>query len=154
MNRYEAVIQDVFEVLKEVRENYFSELSGAEIFCIFDTKKKISNGRFQLASIRIANDFEKFLTLEDTGAQEGFDYIIRIDKKVWEMSTRMNKFRLLRHELRHTNVDPEAKKPWKLRPHSLEDFYTEIRLNEDEPRWAQELTGKALAAYEEEDPKE
>ncbi len=147
--RYEQVTEAVYDILKEVRESHFSELSGAEILCIFDTKKKMGKGKLQLASITSTNDLQKFLTLDETGSETGYDYIIRIDQKVWELATGADRKRLLRHELRHTSVDADNAKPWKLRGHSIEDFYTEIRLNEDNPRWAQELVGRALMAYEE-----
>ena len=148
--RYEQVTENVYDVLKEVRESNFPELGGAEILCIFDIKKKMTKGKLQLASISSTNDLQKFLTLDETGSETGYDYIIRIDKKVWQLATGSDRKRLIRHELRHTNVDADNAKPWKLRGHSIEDFYTEIRLNEDNPRWAQELVGRTLSAYEEE----
>ena len=141
--------EDVYEILKEVREDHFPELSGAEILCIFDTKKKMQKGKLELASIVTTNDLQKFLTLDETGTEEGYDYIIRVDKNGWGCATRADRTRLLRHELRHTLVDSENAKPWKTRGHSIEDFYTEIRLNEDNPRWAQELVGRTLMKYEE-----
>jgi hypothetical protein len=146
--RYEQVTEDVYEILKQVREEHFPELAGAEILCIFDTKKKKAKGKLALASIQGTNDLQKFLTLEDTGTEEGYDYILRIDKNAWEIAETMDKIRLIRHELRHTKVDHEAAKPWGIRGHSIEDFYTEIRLNEDNPRWAQELAGRVMVAYE------
>jgi hypothetical protein len=146
--RYEQVTEGVYEILKQVREEHFPELAGAEILCIFDTKKKKAKGKLALASIQSTNDLQKFLTLEDTGTEEGYDYILRIDKNAWEIAETADKIRLIRHELRHTKVDSEAAKPWGLRGHSIEDFYTEIRLNEDNPRWAQELAGRVMAAYE------
>lgn len=146
--RYEQVTESVYEILKQVREEHFPELAGAEILCIFDTKKKKSKGKLALASIQGTNDLQKFLTIEDTGSEEGYDYILRIDKNAWEIAETIDKIRLIRHELRHTKVDNEAAKPWGTRGHSIEDFYTEIRLNEDNPRWAQELAGRVMAAYE------
>ena len=146
--RYEQVTSDVYEILKDVRENHFPELAGAEILCVFDTKKKQTGGKLCLASIKGTNDLQKFLTLDATGSEEGYDYIIRIDKKAWEIAETADKVRLIRHELRHTAVDHDKPKPWGTRGHSIEDFYTEIRLNEDNPRWAQELVGRVFSAYE------
>lgn len=146
--RFTEVTQDVLDTLRQVREDFFPELGGAEILCIFDTKKKKSKGKIVLASISTTNDLQKFLTLEDTGTEEGYDYFLKIDKNAWESATPQDKIRLIRHELRHTLVDNESAKPWKLRGHSIEDFYTEIRLNEDNPRWAQELSARVENAYE------
>jgi hypothetical protein len=147
--RYEQVTDGVYSTLKEVREDHFPELAGAEILCVFDTKKKMTKGKLELASIVTTNDLQKFLTLEETGTEEGFDYIMRIDKKAWDSATQADRVRLIRHELRHTMVDPDNAKPWKTRGHSIEDFYSEIRMNEDNPRWAQELVGRTLMKYEE-----
>ncbi len=147
--RYEQVTEDVYNVLRDVKEDNFPELSGAEILCVFDTKKKITKGKLELASITTTNDLQKFLTLDETGTEEGYDYIMRIDKLAWECATIADRVRLIRHELRHTLVDTDATKPWKTRGHSIEDFYTEIRLNEDNPRWAQELVGRTMMKYEE-----
>jgi predicted metallopeptidase len=149
-NRYEDVTEDVKDILKQVREDHFPELAGAEIMCIFDTKKKLAKGKLELASIRSTNDLQKYLTNEIT--EEECDYIIRIDKTAWNIASQIDKVRIIRHELRHTLVDPEKEDSWKLRGHSIEDFYSEIRLNEDHPRWAQELVGRVMAAYENDEP--
>jgi hypothetical protein len=147
-NRYEPVTSDVENVLKDVREKYFPELGSAKILCVFDTHKRTKGSKVVLADIKKAGEFEKFLTMDEAG-DEGYDYIIRIDLKAWELGTSQDRIRLIRHELRHTLVDTDAKKPWKLREHSIEDFYSEIQLNSDNPRWSQELSGKVMSAYEE-----
>ena len=148
LTRYEPVTEDVYTVLKNVREDIFPELQGAEILCVFDTKKKVTKGKLELASISTTNDILRFLTLDDTGNEEGYDYIIRIDKVAWRLATEQNKIRLLRHELKHTRVEAENAKPWKLRGHTIEDFHSEIILNQDNPRWADELAFITLAAHE------
>lgn len=146
--RYEPVTEDVLEILKNVREKHFPELGGAEILCVFDTHKRKHGRKIVLADIKKASKFEKFLTIDDTGSQEGYNYIIRIDKKAWEIAGSEDRIRLIRHELRHTEVDNDAKEPWKLRAHTIEDFMSEIRLNEDNPKWARDLVGSVAAAYE------
>ena len=123
-NRYEEVTRNVMDTLRQVKEDHFPELQGAEILCVFDTKKKMTKGKLELASIRACNELQKFLSSDETGSEEGFDYIIRIDKKAWHCASDQNKVRLMRHELRHTNIDTDnTNKPWKLRGHSIEDFF-------------------------------
>jgi hypothetical protein len=148
-NRYEPVTTDVEDVLRSVRNQWFPELGDAKILCIFDTKKKQSQGKLVLADIKKPSEFEKFLTMDDTTG-DTYDYIMRIDMKAWSLATSNDQTRLIRHELRHTFVDNDAKEPYKTRGHSIEDFYSEIRLNEDNPRWSEELAGKVHSAYEEE----
>jgi hypothetical protein len=148
MNRYEPVTDDVKEVLKSVREDHFPELQGAEILCVFDTKKKVTKGKLELASISAVDEMKKFLTMDEAMNGEGYDYIIRIDKLAWHYATSENRVRLIRHELRHTNVATENMKPWKLRGHTIEDFQSEIRLNVDNVQWATDLAIMTLAAHE------
>jgi hypothetical protein len=147
-NRYQPVSDEVYEVLQEIRNNVFPELGNAKIMCVFDTKKKERSGKLVLADIKKCGEFEKYLTSDNDTDYEGFDYIIRINQKAWELASPENKTRLIRHELRHTIVDNDAKKPYKLRGHSIEDFYSEVELNRDDPRWAESLTMQVVSAYE------
>jgi hypothetical protein len=144
MNRYEDVTADEHVVLKEVRERHFSELASAEIKLVFDTKKKKSGGKIVLARIKKPNEVEKYL------CQEPVDYIIFIDQNAWMLAEAGDKIRLMRHELRHTDVNLDAAKPFKLRAHTVEDFYREIDLNQEKPRWADELALLVDMKYEEE----
>ena len=59
-----------------------------------------------------------------------------------------DKKRLVRHELKHTDVDFDATTPYKVRGHTIEDFYSEVSLNEDDPRWAERAGLATLSAYE------
>ena len=152
--RYDPVTTDVKDVLKNCIETYFPELGGAGIMCIFDTKKRVSKGRTILAQIRRSNDVEKFLTLDDTEFEDGPDYIVFIDKFAWELGDVEDRKRLIRHELRHTHVEIDAAKPFKLRDHTLQDFYEEVALNSDKPRWSDELGMRVLAAYGDDIPHE
>lgn len=142
-NRYEDVTDAEYAILKQVRESLFSELSAAEIKLVFDTKIKKSGGKIILARIKKPSEVEKFL------CDDPVDYIIFLDQNAWMLSDDEDRIRLMRHELRHTNVDLDAKKPYKLRAHTVEDFYREINLNQDKPRWAEELALMVDMKYEE-----
>jgi hypothetical protein len=144
MNRYEDVTADEHVVLKEVRERHFSELASAEIKLVFDTKRKKSGGKIVLARIKKPNEVEKYL------CQDPVDYIVFIDQNAWMLAEADDKIRLMRHELRHTDVNLDASKPFKLRAHTVEDFYREIDLNQEKPRWADELALLVDMKYEEE----
>lgn len=142
-NRYEDATEAEYAILKEIREALFSELSGAEFLIVFDTKKKSAGGKIILARIKKPSEVENHL------AEFPVDYIIFLDQNAWMLSERDDRIRLMRHELRHTNVEPEAKKPYKLRAHTIEDFYSEINLNQEKPRWAEELALMVDMKYEE-----
>jgi len=61
----------------------------------------------------------------------------------------IDRSRVIRHELRHTSVDDEAKKnPYKVRTHTIEDFYSEVDLNADDPRWRARVATLLNVKYE------
>lgn len=149
MAKFEDVTHDVIEVLEQCR---FPDLVNAKILCVFSLKPKKKSGELILAWIKKANEFHKFLTIDDEitdGA--GFDYFLFIDKKAWQLANAEDRVRLMRHELKHTNVDFDAKKPYKLRDHTVKDFYSEIERNKDNPQWASNLATRVKIAYENEE---
>jgi len=145
--RYEPVTDDVTLLIKQVIEGHFPELAGAKILPIFDSKKKVSKGKFVIAQIKRINELEKYLTLDDVGDMDGYDYFLFINKVAWDIADEQDRVRIIRHEFRHTSVDNDSDKPYKLQPHDLEDFFAEVRLNRENPKWASELAAKALAAF-------
>ena len=149
--RYEDCTTDVDDILAEVRDEHFPELVNAKIMCLFDTKKRMSGGKLTLARIKKSDDLIRHLTMDDSGEEEGYDYIIFLDQMLWENIEREDKVRLVRHELKHTVVDNESRTtPYKLRGHTIEDFYSEIALNEDDPRWCQRVAELLTHLYEQE----
>lgn len=146
--RYEDVPNSVYEVMNGVRNDFFPELRNANLLMIFDTKRKVSKGKVVLASIKSTSELQKYLTLTESESIDGFDYIIMIDKVVWDTADATDRIRLLRHELRHTVVD-DSDKPFKLKDHDVNDFYEELELNKDNPRWAQQLVDRVTSIYDE-----
>jgi len=149
--RFEDAPLQVSAEVEKVKEKWFPELEGARIKVVFDLKKKVSGDKIVLAKIMKANDLTRFLTIDESGSTEGFDYFIFIDKKVFEIMSDIDKVRLIRHELRHTLVDVENEKDsFKLRPHEVEDFFEEIDLNASDPRWGERVATMAEALYDQE----
>ena len=148
--RYEEVTSVEENVLREVKVEYFPELSGAKIKLLFDTKKKTTGGKLVFARIQKPNELTRFFTTNETDDDEGYDYIIFLDKMLWDNIEDSDKKRLLRHEMRHTLVDLDSNNPWKLQGHTVEDFYEEIALNVDDPRWSERLGYLLTDLYEEE----
>ncbi len=82
-----------------------------------------------------SNDLVRHLT-KNAYAEEGYDFIITLDKKCWDHVTDEDRVKILRHELRHVSFDIEADdNPYKLVNHSILDFYEEVELNQADPRW-------------------
>ena len=146
-SRFEDATQDVYDVFREVKIEHFPELRNAGILILFDKKKRQSGGRIVLGRIQKANELVKKLT--DHEIEDGYDYIMYIDKRAWEHSAEVDRVRLIRHELRHTLVDFDSRTtPYKLRGHTIEDFYEEIELNRDDSRWAERMAEVVASVYE------
>lgn len=146
--RFESVDENVYEMLETVRSKYFPDLLNAKIKCLFDTKKRTKGGRVVLASIKKTNDLLKLLTAKEAKDNEGFTYLIFIDKVIWNNIENKDKVRLLRHELRHTSVSiDDEKDPYKIVPHDFEDFREEVKLNSDDPDWASRIVTLAEDIY-------
>jgi hypothetical protein len=137
-------------MLEEIQDKHFSDLRSAKFKCIFDTKMCKRKNRVVLASIRKTGPLLRHLTAEEAKSEEGFDYILKIDQKVWENTDEKDKTRLLMHELCHTFVDDEAKDPYKIIPHDYEDFISQIKLNADDPDWANRVCSLISDIYDQE----
>ena len=150
MSRYLDCGKDVYKVLEKIQEKHFSDLRSAKIKCIFDTKKRKSGGKVVLASIRKASPLIKHFTA-DEAPEDGFDYILTIDEKVWKNTDEKDKERLLFHELCHTAVDEESTKdPYKIVDHDIQDFVEAIKMNADDPGWANRVASLISAIYDQE----
>ncbi len=147
--RYDEVTDDVIRTFNEVQAKYFPELKNAKIIILFDLKKRTSGGRVVLGRIMKTNDLLRHLTKDDAIAIDGVDYIITLDKQGWDAIGNEDRVRVLRHELRHTYYDIESEdNPYKLIDHSITDFYEEVDLNKDDPRWRERVATVVSDIYE------
>ncbi len=149
--RYDEVSDHVLDLLREVKSNDFPELVNARIKVLFDLKKRKSGGMIVLARIIKTNDLIRHLTRNGADHHEGYDYIVTLDKKCWENITDLDRIKILRHELRHTFFDIESEdNPYKLLNHSVSDFYEEVELNKNDPRWRERVATLTEDIYEQE----
>lgn len=149
--RYDDVNEHVLDLLKEVRSQDFPELVNAKIKVLFDLKKRKSGGMVILARIIKTNDLMRHLTKNAVDVNEGYDYIITLDKKCWENITDLDRVKILRHELRHTFYDIDSDdNPYKLLNHSISDFYEEVEINKNDPRWRERVATLTEDIYEQE----
>ncbi len=147
--RYEGVTEEVERLLYEVQTKHFPELKNAKIITLFDVKKRSSGGRLVLGRIMKTNDLLRHLTKDEAEAIEGYDYIITLDKEAWDAIGEADRIRVLRHELRHTYYDIDSESnPYKLMDHSITDFYEEVELNKDDPRWRERVATVVEDIYE------
>jgi len=147
--RYEEVTEEAKKLLNEVEAKHFPELRNAKIIMLFDLKKRTSGGRVVLGRIMKTNDLLRHLTRDEAVAVEGYDYIVTLDKQGWDAINKEDRVRLLRHELRHTFYDTESEaNPYRLIDHSITDFYEEVELNKDDPRWRERVATVVADIYE------
>jgi len=146
--RYEDADDSLVEVFLKVAEERFpNTCANLNIKLMFDTKKRVSKGKICLASVEVANEKIKYFTKHEVEVG-GYDYILIVDRKAWELANEKDRIRLLSHELRHVFVDENGKR--KLLPHDIEDFVAEVKLNEDDPDWGFKLATLVTDVYEQE----
>lgn len=148
--RFEEADQHTVDFVNEVINEDFISLAGAKIKVLFDQKKRKSGGKYVLGRMQKANDLIRTLTKEDGTAEEGYDYILYLDIAVWESIDDTDKKRLVRHELCHCDVNFDRSVPYGLKDHEVQDFFSEIEYNREDPRWGERLATIAESIYEDE----
>jgi len=146
-NRYLDCSEDLVEVFISVMEQRFPALGYLKFKLVFDTKKRVSKGRLTLASIEVASEKIKYFS-KDNVAVDGYDYVIIVDNKAWELASDADKRRLMSHELRHVFIDESGR--CKTVDHDVQDFAIEIKANEDDPDWGKKLVRLVTDVYEQE----
>ena len=147
MSRFIDVDDGVVEVFLDVMEKRFASIAQLNIKLVFDTKKRIKKGKICLASVELTNDKLKYFSKDDI-AIEGYDAIVIIDMKAWELANEADRVRIMSHELRHIFIDDNGKV--KLLPHDISDFRVEQQLNQDDPDWGFKLSTLVSDIYEQE----
>lgn len=147
MSRYEDCDDSLVEVFLDVLEERFPAYVNLKFRLIYDTKKRIKVGKICLASIELASPKIKFFT-KDEKAIEGYDYVLIVDRKAWELASPADRKRLISHELRHVFIDDKGVP--KIIDHDITDFYAEVKLNADDPEWGLKLVSLVGAVYEQE----
>lgn len=146
MGRYYDAEREVYEILNELISTRFNNLRNTRFKIFMDRKPKIDKllRKIVFAYVKLPNEVERHLTEEIAGSE--IDYFIFINELVWSLASDKDKRRILSHELRHCFIDDKGN--YKIIKHDIEDFYEELKLNEDDPMWAQSLGTIALTKYE------
>ena len=147
MNRYIDCDETFVEMFLQVLEERFPMYGNLKFKLIFDLKKKVNKGKICLGGITLASDKIKYFT-KDNVALDGYDYVIILDRKAWELASKEDKKRIISHELRHVFVDDNGK--LKILPHDISDFVAEQKLNQDAPDWGLKLATLVNDIYEQE----
>jgi predicted metallopeptidase len=147
MHRYEDGDDGLTEVWVNVIEEHFPQLQYLKFKLIYDLKQRVSKGRLVLASIETASPKIKYLS-KDKIAIDGYDLLMIVDMKAWEVASRDQRVKLVRHELRHVQIDEKG--AVKIVGHEIEDFHIEVKLNSDSPEWRMQLATLTHDMYEQE----
>lgn len=150
MSRFEEASQEAVNLVNEMIREKFPEFLNAVIKVTFDTKKRKSKGQYVLGRMEKANDKMRYLSSSDI-YPDGIDYILYLDKEVFEAVDTSDKKRIIYHEMCHCDRDIEAADPWKIKDHDFAGFYDELEYNQDDPRWTERLAEVAASIYESED---
>jgi len=149
-SRFESCPDQHYKLMHDIIGKYFPHLNNAVIELVFDTKKRSSGGKLVFGQIRKSNDLTRHLSASND-IPEGVDYILSLDKLVFENISDEDKVRILRHELQHATVDYEKNNPYNIRDHEITDFYDEIQFNQSDARWLERVSAVAESLYEKED---
>ena len=147
MIRYEEVTEHCMQLVNQVINQYFPDLSSVKIKFLFNTKKCSRGGRLVLGKCQKPNDLAKHFSLPEAKNEDGYQYVITIDKIAYDNSEDIDRLRLLRHELRHVLVIRDEDTKYKIEPHNIEDFVEEVQLNADNPDWARRVGEIAKKLY-------
>lgn len=145
--RYEEADESLVSVFSKVLDSRFAQYGYLNFKLVYDLKRRTKNGNLIMASIELASPKIKFFS-QDKKAEEGYDYVLFVDKCAWVLASEKDRERLISHELRHVFID-EFGRP-KIVGHELEDFYAEIELNRDDPEWGRKLSILVMDVYEQE----
>jgi len=147
MSKFEDVPENVEQMMDDIIKDSFPTLLNAKIKMLFLMNKKTSGGHMVLGTMNKATPRENYLTSTDTG-DDGVNYIMMLDGNVFPSLDVEDQKRLIRHELNHAYIDLEAKDPYKVIGHEIEDFFKEVEYNKDEPRWKDRVFSIADQIYE------
>src|SRR6056297_451130 len=147
MSKFEDVPENVEQMMDDIIKDSFPTLLNAKIKMLFLMNKKTSGGHMVLGTMNKATPRENYLTSTDTG-DDGVNYIMMLDGNVFPSLDVEDQKRLIRHELNHAYIDLEAKDPYKVIGHEIENFFKEVEYNKDEPRWKDRVFSIADQIYE------
>lgn len=146
MSRFEDAPAQTIDFVEDVMINNFPQLQGALIKVMFDTKKRKTGGKFVLGRIKKTNDELKAFALTDDGRP--YDYVMFLDKLIWDNIDEKDRERLVFHELCHCLVDMESQDQFKIQDHEIQTFYAEIEFCHDDPRWGERVATIAAHLYD------
>lgn len=137
MSRFEDAPSQTSNFVEDVMNNHFPELQGSLIKVMYDTKKRKSGGRYVFARIKKTNDELKAFATNDAG--QPYDYVMFLDKALWDALSESDREKIVFHELCHCQVDLNSNDQYKIKDHEIQTFYAEIEFVREDPRWLERV---------------
>lgn len=147
MLRYEDADKDLLDTFRDVMEERFPVYATLNFKLVYDTKPRLKDGKMVFASIELPSAKLKYFSTDDD-VEEGYDYIMFIFLRTWQLASIEDKRRIISHELRHVFIDGNG--GLKLIGHDIADFYPEMELNKDDPEWSRNLAAKTQDVVDQE----
>lgn len=109
--------KEVVELAEEIRDENHPELEGARIAYVFIPKGPISGGKKRFGSAHKQSAVAHLLN--------GYDFVVRLSKDVWEKMNNDERLAALDHELCHCAPKLDENGTfvgWQIRKHDVEEF--------------------------------
>lgn len=145
MSRFEDAPAQTEDFVMGVRR-HFPNLDGALIKVMYDLKKRKSGGRYVFARIKKTNDELKAFAVDESGAP--FDYVMFLDKLLWEALSEEDREKIVHHELCHCVTDFDSNDQYKIQDHEIQTFYAEIEFCKEDPRWVERVSVICESVYD------
>lgn len=147
MSRFEDAPRQVVDFVQGIIDKDFPNLQGALVCVMFDTKKRKAGGRYVFGRIKKTNDELKAFAMTEAG--QAYDYVMYLDKLVFEALDEADRERIVFHELCHcvTDFDSNADQ-YKIQEHEIQTFYAEIDKNVDDPRWLERVSAIGSSVHD------
>jgi len=143
-HKFDEVPFDVVGKFLDVMQD-FPLASNFSFKVLFRTTMKKSRGRVCLAYICLPSDLAKYFS-QDEENPKGYDFVLVLDKNVWEIAEEKDRERIIRHELCHV-AETKSGNPAMV-DHDVQDFYSEMVRNVDCPDWGRRLAEILVAKYD------
>ena len=148
------VDEKTLELFNEIKTEHFMDLRDAEFQVIFRTKRKGNDDNLVVAEICKLNNIAKFLSTQIPEVDDCLNYIIVIDKNVWNCLEDEDKFRVLFHELCHCDVQfkDDGTINYGLRDYTIKSFFEAVSMEQREggdPKWKDRVSMVGVSIYDE-----
>ncbi len=146
-NRFDDVTNEELNMVDKVIKDAFPELVAARFLMFFDNKKRKTKGKYVIGRIKKLNEEQRIMTMDENGGE--YHYTIFLDKFIWDNLTEPDQIKILRRLMCQCDIDHEGDDPYKMQDYEVQDFYSEIQYNHDDPRWLERVELIAENLYEE-----